>query len=304
MSNTFFQMLTSSERLKEIQKVHRSLMMATQKHLSVASITMLLDIRADQANLTSDLKSLLINGMADMSQAVAREVRAAASEASQGAYGDEKFWADVLGALEASKCAPEDEEIPDRFLDPILADVMVDPILASNGITYCRWTIIDNNMTSDPHNPSEELTILGDNVGLRSELFDRFPDLSQKFRQRRDEYRSEALSLAARGLLADAMLALQHVLRWNRKDAEASAALTRVQAAMKDAKSRQPSRKAPVAPPKSVPPEASPSEWAWVPDSFTPRTAVVPQVRSKLLVFQMSSIGRHVCVGHVCTLFV
>ena len=82
-SNIFFQMLTSPERLKEIQKVHRSLMMATQKHLSVASITMLLDIRADQANLTSDLKSLLINSMADMSQAVAREIN------SRGSFGSE-----------------------------------------------------------------------------------------------------------------------------------------------------------------------------------------------------------------------
>lgn len=291
-STTFFTMLASPQRLTKIQKLHRSLMMATQKHLSIASISMLLDIRTDQANLrgdlTSDLKSLLISGMADMSQTVARQVRIAASEASRASYADEKFWADVLGALEPNaNCTPGqgDEAIPDRFLDPILADVMVDPILASNGITYCRWTILDNHMTRDPHNPNENLTILGDNVSLRSELFERFPELCHKFRQRRSEYRSEALSLATRGQLADAMVSFQHVLRWDKKDPEISAALAQVQANMKEAKSRQaqPSssgRKLAAAPPEMVLPKVSSSDRVVVPDSSSTSSSVVTaQVR-------------------------
>lgn len=257
-SSTFFLMLTAPQRLKEIQKLHQSLMMATQKHMGVASISMLLDIRTGQASLQGDLKSLLISGIADMSQTVAREVRIAASEASRGSYADEKFWADVLGALEASKDANED--IPERYLDPILADVMVDPILASNGVTYCRWTILDNHMTKDPHNPNEELTILGDNVSLRSELFGSFPELSSKFRERRSAYRSEALSLATRGRLADAMVGLQHVLRWDKKDSEVLQALAGVQEAMKDVMFRQAPKKVAGPPPKMVLPKVTLSD--------------------------------------------
>lgn len=275
-SSTFFTMLTAPQRLKEIQKVHQSLMMATQKHMSIASISMLLDIRTGQANLQGDLKSLLISGMADMSQTVAREVRIAASEASRSSYADEKFWADVLAALEASKDSNED--IPERYLDPILADVMVDPILASNGVTYCRWTILDNYMTKDPHNPNEKLTILGDNVSLRSELFGSFPELSCKFRERRSAYRSEALSLATRGRLADAMVGLQHVLRWDKKDSEVLAALARVQAAMKDVKSRQAPKKVTEAPPKMVLPKVTSSDRV-VLDSSTSSCVGTAQVR-------------------------
>lgn len=111
---------------------------------------------------------------------------------------------------------------------------MIDPVVATNGHTYCRWTIIDNNMIRDPHDPSKDLTIMVDNVNLRRGLFDMFPEQTEKYRQRRQEYRCKALSLARSNQLADAVVALQHVLKWNENDEECALAHDEVKEILKN----------------------------------------------------------------------
>ncbi|XP_073389261.1 uncharacterized protein [Physcomitrium patens] len=119
-------------------------------------------------------------------------------------------------------------------MDPILHTLMIDPVVATNGHTYCRWTIIDNNMIRDPHDPSKDLTIMVDNVNLRRGLFDMFPEQTEKYRQRRQEYRCKALSLARSNQLADAVVALQHVLKWNENDEECALAHDEVKEILKN----------------------------------------------------------------------
>nr|XP_024373308.1 pre-mRNA-processing factor 19-like [Physcomitrium patens] len=139
---------------------------------------------------------------------------------------------DILAAITSLEEAIT--KYSDDFMDPILHTLMIDPVVATNGHTYCRWTIIDNNMIRDPHDPSKDLTIMVDNVNLRRGLFDMFPEQTEKYRQRRQEYRCKALSLARSNQLADAVVALQHVLKWNENDEECALAHDEVKEILKN----------------------------------------------------------------------
>ena len=70
----------------------------------------------------------------------------------------------------------DESGVPDKFIDPITLDVMRDPVVASNGITYDRSTfesLMKRYQGRDPINSSRQLNpIPYDNVLLRSEIIE------------------------------------------------------------------------------------------------------------------------------------
>jgi hypothetical protein len=144
----------------------------------------------------------------------------------------------VLTAVDNHHDASVSRDQSDMYKDPITVELMIDSIVASNGQTYCRWTIIDNDMTKEPLNPKEDMKIVVDNLIIRRGLFEAFPEQYIQFQQRRHQYHCSALSLVKSGLLGDAQVALQHVLQWDKKDRQCVEAIAHVQTALEKAKGK------------------------------------------------------------------
>lgn len=53
------------------------------------------------------------------------------------------------------------------YENPKMMDLVIDRIVASDGNTFRRWTIIDNNLTRDPCNSKQVFTIVIDNLAIR-----------------------------------------------------------------------------------------------------------------------------------------
>lgn len=232
----FFRVFNSAQRMEELKKLHRNVMTSVQNNLQMATLSIVvLNLRDNQAEGSSsnvklldssaEVKSVLTTQIKNMDSNVAGEARDVALKASHASYADEKFWADVISAIDNREAYISKHQ---SLMDPILLTLMIDPVVASNGRTYCRWTIIDNSMKKDPYNPREDLVIRADNVSLRSELFEAFPEQVSKFRQRRSEYRRKALQLVEEDQVADAAVHLQHVLEWDEKDEDCVLALSKV----------------------------------------------------------------------------
>jgi hypothetical protein len=234
--------------MEELKRLHRNVMASVQNNLQKATLSILvLNLRENQAqgssssvkllDSTTDVKSVLTTQIGSMDSNIAvEEARDVALKASQASYADEKFWADVIAAIENREIYISKHQ---SLMDPILHTLMVDPVVTSNGITYCRWTIIDNNMKKNPLNPREDLTILADNVSLRGELFGAFPEQVNEFRRRRSDYRCKALLLLEEDQVADAVVHLQHVLEWDEKDEECVLALAKVSALLESLSTAQ-----------------------------------------------------------------
>ena len=234
----FFRVFSSAQRMEELKRLHRNVMASVQNNLQKATLSILvLNLRENQAqgssssfkllDSTADVKSVLTTQIGSMDCNIAVEARDVALKASQASYADEKFWADVIAAIDNREIYISKHQ---SMMDPILQTLMIDPVVTSNGITYCRWTIIDNNMKKNPLNPREDLTILADNVSLRGELFGAFPEQMNEFRKRRSDYRCKALLFLEEDQVADAVVHLQHVLEWDEKDEECVLALAKVSA--------------------------------------------------------------------------
>jgi hypothetical protein len=238
----------TEKKFFRVFRLHRNVMASVQNNLQKATLSILvLNLRENQAqgssssvkllDSTTDVKSVLTTQIGSMDSNIAvEEARDVALKASQASYADEKFWADVIAAIENREIYISKHQ---SLMDPILHTLMVDPVVTSNGITYCRWTIIDNNMKKNPLNPREDLTILADNVSLRGELFGAFPEQVNEFRRRRSDYRCKALLLLEEDQVADAVVHLQHVLEWDEKDEECVLALAKVSALLESLSTAQ-----------------------------------------------------------------
>ncbi|KAG0568750.1 hypothetical protein KC19_6G043000 [Ceratodon purpureus] len=240
-NRSFFRIFNARERKQELENMHLKVMSSIQKNLAIATVSMLLNVQASQSTIIEqgkEVKSLLTASIARAQDWMLPKVRAEVVEASRSSFADEKFWQEVLAAIDSRHEASASREQNEWCLDPITAELMIDPVMASNGHTYCRWTIIDKDMTKDPFNPEEDLTIMVDNLSIRRELFEAHPEQHPKFLQRRLEYRCNALSLARNEWLGDAVVALQNVLRWNKNDKECAEVLVHVQGALEKAKGK------------------------------------------------------------------
>ncbi|BGO97134.1 tetratricopeptide repeat containing protein [Rhodotorula toruloides] len=67
---------------------------------------------------------------------------------------------------------------------------LIDPVLASDGRIYDRWTLVESSTISDP-----SLRIVGDVVQLRDVLLSSFPDRQAVFEQRRRDFERKTLDL-------------------------------------------------------------------------------------------------------------
>ncbi|KAL3682496.1 hypothetical protein R1sor_000518 [Riccia sorocarpa] len=149
----------------------------------------------------------------------------------------EKFFADVLATVEQlqsnyrdpSSSSPNHDDSPDSsdsaleelVYDPVTKEIMIDPVKGSDGYTYDRWTIVNNNLVVSPFT-RESLSIVCDDVTLRSWLFTKFHSqkLEEKFLRLREEYRRTTLDLVREGHDGEALERLEHVLKWAPKDSE------------------------------------------------------------------------------------
>ena len=237
---SFFRILNASERKLELENMHTKVMSSILKNLQIAHLSVLLDVRASQATILERQTemSILIGSIRSVQESLLPEVRAKVVEATRSPFADEKFWQEVLAAVDSSHDASVSRDQSDLYEDPITAVLMIDPIVASNGHTYCRWTIIDNDMKKNPLNPEEDMEIVVDNLAIRRGLFDAFPEQYAEFQQRRHQYRRNALALVSNGFLGDAEVALQNVIKWDKNDKQCYEALVQVQEALRKAKGK------------------------------------------------------------------
>lgn len=114
--------------------------------------------------------------------------------------------------------ADDDEE----FNDPITCELMCDPVKGTDGRTYDRWTIIDNDLTRSPFDQSKSkpFRIECDDINVRGRLFKKYPEAEALFRELRHDYRKEAMKLARGGHDAEALVMLENVLKWADDDSE------------------------------------------------------------------------------------
>ncbi|KAL3683687.1 hypothetical protein R1sor_001709 [Riccia sorocarpa] len=156
----------------------------------------------------------------------------------------EAFFADVLANLEVMKAEVEaaaaqaesarrknsEDEISEWFEDPITGEIMIDPIKCTDGRTYDRWTIIDNNLVKCPYDASMlDFHIAFDDIDVRARLFRAFPEKEQTYRARRQAHRQTALEHVRKGENRDALIKLNQVLQWNSHDEECKVARNQVQ---------------------------------------------------------------------------
>ncbi|CAM6084060.1 unnamed protein product [Calypogeia fissa] len=126
---------------------------------------------------------------------------------------------------------PQDNDDDDWYEDPILTHIMCDPVNCSDGRTYDRWTIVDHKLSKSPFDPSlTTFSILCDDITTRSRLFTAYPEQETIFRERRRQYREEALQHARADPIEfeDAIEKLNNVLKWRPLDVECEKTLTTV----------------------------------------------------------------------------
>ncbi|KAI5057856.1 hypothetical protein GOP47_0027871 [Adiantum capillus-veneris] len=174
----------------------------------------------------------------------------------------EKFFEDVLGALgglsvknqgdaasssssssrpvtHASGSAKRSPSLVKWYEDPITWEIMCDPVKATDGHTYDRWTILRKpcHMATSPFRPDDlrPFHIATDDIDVRSRLFHKFPEQESQFRAKHAAYRDAALHEAQVGHFADSVSMLRHVLEWAPHDVECNEKLQYVQRQMRAA---------------------------------------------------------------------
>ncbi|BBN16722.1 hypothetical protein Mp_7g08740 [Marchantia polymorpha subsp. ruderalis] len=141
----------------------------------------------------------------------------------------EKFFADVLANLDPVAPMEDDEQSTvtnadddEDINDPITCELMCDPVKGTDGRTYDRWTIIDNDLTMSPFDQSKRkpFRIECDDINVRGRLFKRYPEAEVLFRKHRHDYRKGSMKLAREGHDAEALVMLENVLKWADDDFE------------------------------------------------------------------------------------
>ncbi len=88
------------------------------------------------------------------------------------------------GRATSSDAADDDE-----FLDPVTFDIIVDPVIGSNGCTYDRFTAYQL-MTQGSCMPGcdEPFKLVADNVHFRNLLRRAHPETAEAMRQQREDH--------------------------------------------------------------------------------------------------------------------
>ncbi|KAL2641510.1 hypothetical protein R1flu_009097 [Riccia fluitans] len=141
----------------------------------------------------------------------------------------QKFFAEVLAAVDELQ---NDYHLEELMYDPVYTDdLMWDPVKASDGWTYDRWTIVENDhhpyhrSLPDGRSPftRKPLSVLCDDVTVRQRLYTmekfRNENLEQKCKEMREKYRITTLELVREGHDGEALERLEHVLTWAPEDA-------------------------------------------------------------------------------------
>ncbi|KAL3677916.1 hypothetical protein R1sor_020872 [Riccia sorocarpa] len=142
----------------------------------------------------------------------------------------QKFFADVLAAVDQLQ---NDYNLEELMYDPLYTDdLMWDPVKASDGLTYDRWTIVehddhpDHRSIPDGRSPFTRaaLSILCDDVTVRQRLYtvQKFQkeEAERKSTEMRKMYRMTTLDLVMEGHDGEALERLEHVLQWAPGDVE------------------------------------------------------------------------------------
>ncbi|CAM6084058.1 unnamed protein product [Calypogeia fissa] len=136
----------------------------------------------------------------------------------------------------------DDDGNDNWYDDPILKDIMCDPVNCSDGRTYDRWTIVDHKLSKAPFDPSlTTFSILCDDCTARSRLFKAYPEQETIFRERRRKYREEALQHARADPIEfeDAIEKLNNVVKWKPLDVECKKMLDTVLSLVSQQESQQ-----------------------------------------------------------------
>ncbi|KAL2641503.1 hypothetical protein R1flu_009090 [Riccia fluitans] len=147
---------------------------------------------------------------------------------TRDSWNIQKFFADVLAAVDQQQ---KDFQLEELMFDPIYTeDLMWDPVKASDGFTYDRWTIVENDDHPDHRSLSDSrspftrapLSILCDDVTIRQRLYTiekfRKENVENKSREMRENYRTKTLELVMEGHDGEALERLEHVLQWASDD--------------------------------------------------------------------------------------
>ncbi|KAL3685420.1 hypothetical protein R1sor_003442 [Riccia sorocarpa] len=140
----------------------------------------------------------------------------------------QEFFVDVLAAVEQQQNEYQLEEMMcDAFYTE---DLMWDPVKATDGFTYDRWTIVENDEHPDHRSLLDgrspftraPLSILCDDVTVRQRLFtmEKYSkeNIEKRCKEMREKYRSKTLELVMEGHDGEALERLEHILQWAPED--------------------------------------------------------------------------------------
>ena len=90
-----------------------------------------------------------------------------------------RVWANLAAAVAAAKAAEEEEEadlgeVPEEFMDPLMAEIMKDPVILPSSRTVMDRSTIRSHLLSDPNDPYNRMPlkieeVLPD-VGLKAKI--------------------------------------------------------------------------------------------------------------------------------------
>ncbi|KAL2631997.1 hypothetical protein R1flu_016683 [Riccia fluitans] len=141
----------------------------------------------------------------------------------------QRFFADVITAVDQRQDGYQLEELMFDALHT--EDLMWDPVKASDGYTYDRWTIVQNDdhhrrSLSDGRSPFNRapLSVLCDDVTVRQRLYTiekfRNEGVEKKSKEMREKYRTKTLELVKDGHDGEALERLENLLKWAPDDEE------------------------------------------------------------------------------------
>ncbi|KAL3685421.1 hypothetical protein R1sor_003443 [Riccia sorocarpa] len=208
------------ERINELYSVHISDVPAARTQIQDLLQPLVAGISVQdekQQNLISHVKN-------ELHMIVKRNYRFSTTESIY----IQEFFVDVLAAVEQQQNEYQLEEMMcDAFYTE---DLMWDPVKATDGFTYDRWTIVQNDDHPDHRSLPDglspftraPLSILCDDVTVRQRLFStekfRKENIEKKCKEMQEKYRTKTLELVMDNQDGEALERLEHVLQWAPED--------------------------------------------------------------------------------------